>query len=258
MEEPSRSDAHCEDFQQEPQPTHVKEEEEATQPPNIKEEEEETDVSKLLLTRVFVKNEDQDQEPESSQFRGHSPNGVRCGGPLSDSEGTEEPLRNNIDCGMDERPTSCSTLTMEYSQMHKIRVTCSVCSKTFATKQTLRTHKRRHTGEKPFSCQVCKKAFSQKGSIQLHMKTHTGEKPFSCSVCGKSFSHKENLVTHRRKHTGEKPFPCPDCGKTFTRKVHVTKIHTGAIPFSCSICGESYGRRASLTEHMRKHNAQSK
>ncbi|KAM4634129.1 uncharacterized protein ACJ7VT_007690 [Polymixia lowei] len=71
---------------------------------------------------------------------------------------------------------------------------------------------------KPVSCSLCSKTFSPKTSLKLHMRTHTAEKPFSCSLCGKKFTQKGGLQSHMRIHTGEKPFRCLLCTEKFTQK----------------------------------------
>ncbi|XP_061625129.1 uncharacterized protein LOC133475757 isoform X3 [Phyllopteryx taeniolatus] len=127
---------------EDPQIPHMKEEEEDPQHPLIKEEEKVFDGSKLPLTAVSVKSEDDHEEPpEFSQLHHHSP----CGGdhfgepppdkllaPLSDSDDMEEPLRSDTDCEGDHNPLTFfekrTTLgNKETSQMRK-HVTCSVCA----------------------------------------------------------------------------------------------------------------------------------
>jgi hypothetical protein len=107
------------------------------------------------------------------------------------------------------------------------RVPCDwpECGKEFATKGTLKEHKRSHTGEKPFVCLEpgCGKAYPYKVSLRIHMRKHTGEEPpHACEFpeCGKAFHSTGMLNRHKRSHTGEKPFLClvPGCGKRFTEK----------------------------------------
>ncbi len=44
------------------------------------------------------------------------------------------------------------------------------------------------TKQKPYECSLCTKSFSSKQTLKRHIRGHTGEKPYSCSLCSKSFS----------------------------------------------------------------------
>ncbi|KDN60024.1 hypothetical protein CSUB01_10714 [Colletotrichum sublineola] len=115
------------------------------------------------------------------------------------------------------------------------RYICDVdgCGKRFYQNTHLDTHRRAHTGEKPFRCNWprCGRTFSQPGNLKTHMRRHTGEKPFRCEQCSKVFAQHGNLQTHMATHTNAKPFVCKldDCNKMFTQrgnlKNHQNKYH---------------------------------
>ncbi|OHE93907.1 hypothetical protein CORC01_10806 [Colletotrichum orchidophilum] len=90
------------------------------------------------------------------------------------------------------------------------RFICGIggCGKSFAQSTHLDTHKRAHTGAKPYQCNWphCERTFSQPGNLKTHMRRHTGEKPFQCEGCDKVFAQRGNLQTHMATHTDRKPF----------------------------------------------------
>ncbi|KAK9720361.1 Zinc finger, C2H2 type [Popillia japonica] len=164
---------------------------------------------------------------------------------------------------------------------------CSICGKAFSMKYLLKTHRLRHTDERPFKCKICGKAFKQPVDVQLHEATHEDTTRFVCDECGKSFKHKNTLNDHKIRHTNEKNFECTTCGKKFTVKKLLDKhmkqhlglkpyscdtcgkkfaykvtwqshlrIHTGEKPYACEICGKSFRQRGCIARHMRIHTGE--
>ena len=59
-----------------------------------------------------------------------------------------------------------------------------------------------HTGQKSFHCTVCLKTFCTKQSLQNHMNIHYGVQPHACTSCDKQYRFQANLIQHRRRVHG--------------------------------------------------------
>lgn len=134
---------------------------------------------------------------------------------------------------------------------------CDICNLTFRTRSGIRKHNFRKHNKKAQAaplCDICGKCLASNETLKFHKRTHTGEKPHSCTFCGKSFCKKGLLVEHIRIHTGEKPFKCSFCEKAFSQraplKIH-QRIHTGERPYICRLCGKGCICKSVLDSHMR-------
>ncbi|XP_054002650.1 zinc finger protein 1 homolog [Hylaeus anthracinus] len=94
-----------------------------------------------------------------------------------------------------------------HSGFHEKSFYCDDCGGEFTSKQSIRMHMRKHTGEKPYKCKLCSRTYAQVGVLRVHMLTHTGERPYVCNICGKRFTQRSSMMYHHRKHPGNHPPP---------------------------------------------------
>ena len=73
---------------------------------------------------------------------------------------------------------------------------CNQCNYTSSRKNNLKSHLKKHTGEKSHKCNQCDYASSQAGDLRTHLKTHSGEKSNKCNKCDFASSYVSALRTH--------------------------------------------------------------
>lgn len=115
--------------------------------------------------------------------------------------------------------------------------TCNICGKNLSTKNSLASHYRLHTGEKPFMCAQCGKSFAKKFNLDIHYNIHTGVKPYTCTLCPKSFADPSAFRRHEWIHT---------------RKSLQSTCNT-KYKFSCNTCGKCFLSKPSLAAHSQLH-----
>lgn len=125
--------------------------------------------------------------------------------------------------------TKCPERFAEYFRRQKhlveahglapLKYTCNVCERTFDRRYTLSRHlKRDHLEERENVCDVCSYRCYTKNELKVHMVKHTGQKIFECTVCKKSYARKKTLREHMRIHNNDRRFVCPACGQAFVQK----------------------------------------
>jgi len=150
-------------------------------------------------------------------------------------------------CTQCEKRFSSHSGMRRHMNIHKDKYKCTECGKCCQSGHDLATHRRSHSGEKPFECTVCSKRFAQSGNLLVHSRIHSGEKPYKCNVCEMTFSQSEQLNTHMRVHTGDKPYQCLLCNKCYahscTLQRHKRHEHSIRRPHHCPYCGKRNTRQ---------------
>jgi uncharacterized Zn-finger protein len=61
----------------------------------------------------------------------------------------------------------------------------------------------------------CEYSTTKASNLKTHKRTHSGERPYPCDAPGCDFTAAlaSTLKTHKRTHSGERPYPCdaPGC-----------------------------------------------
>jgi hypothetical protein len=134
------------------------------------------------------------------------------------------------------------------------------CGVTCACPSKLATHRRIHTGIKPFVCDFvgCDYSSAQAGSLKNHEYKHSDARPFECNFvgCAARFVKNSDLKMHTRTHTGVGLHVCDvvGCDYRSTRVCNLTAhkraVHLGSRPHKCSDCGAAFSHSSNLRQHV--------
>eukprot|EP01028_Stygiella_incarcerata_P003505 TRINITY_DN1705_c0_g1_i1.p1 TRINITY_DN1705_c0_g1~~TRINITY_DN1705_c0_g1_i1.p1 ORF type:complete len:566 (+),score=132.84 TRINITY_DN1705_c0_g1_i1:204-1901(+) len=103
-------------------------------------------------------------------------------------------------------PMSGGGLDHTMSAMQDLNAKCDL---PYSHDMNVKRLQRGHTAEKPFICDFpgCEKTFARRCDLLTHKRTHTGERPYECTTCGKRFTTCSNLRRHEKTHKKQSDTP---------------------------------------------------
>ncbi|XP_039870388.1 zinc finger protein 271-like isoform X3 [Simochromis diagramma] len=266
--------------QQDPDILCIKEEQE-----ELLDGQEEADITKVLITAVPVKTEDDEEKSQSSELHQRlSENNTEGEPPTSSSAkqiktetdncGLPEAAKN-LDLNINLQPKTDGIVLESYETDVSIdgdewQVPLSDCGcgtennekglkKKKSLESVVKGNVDRKTAKKKFTCSECDKQFVYKQSLQRHVARRSAKKASNCLVNSACFRGKQKAASQARNQREANPLNCDLCGQKCTSKRNLKahmRIHTGEKPFSCNVCEKSFRHQYTIDRHMRIHTGE--
>ena len=135
---------------------------------------------------------------------------------------------------------------------------CDECEKDFRQTAHLRTHKSIHHSsfKRKIQCTMCEKSFTSKNALKFHIESTHEENIFACKHCNKTFKTNFSVKEHvRRTHANNMAINCTKCEKSFKHKAslkfHIESEHEENV-YQCKLCITTFKTSFSLKEHNRR------
>nr|XP_012141954.1 PREDICTED: zinc finger protein 37-like [Megachile rotundata] len=90
--------------------------------------------------------------------------------------------------------------------LHKEGFKCTECDERFSHPADRDKHKElKH--KLRISCTFCTKKFNSRSNFYTHVLTHAGVKPYKCDICDETFTQRNSMLKHRKKSHPESNLP---------------------------------------------------
>ena len=113
---------------------------------------------------------------------------------------------------------------------------------------------------KTHSCDICTKTFATKKSLRRHLEESC--KTYTCDICGEVLARKYDLMKHKRTHSANKKpiqkiLPCTMCKKKFSSTQTLNRhLRLHATSYICSLCDKVSATKYEYNRHMKAHRAE--